>query len=149
MPPGMMDFSAETDKPSQGRPPLGAIGVVVLLVLLIPTVLYYSIAPDEPLKEGVTIFSDGRQRAYLADPGRYESAGYQDYCVLEPRDQLVIVQPPQRPDGSLLARVERSGPTDVPFCPPQATVFVRPQQVVQKENPWQEIKARLARLMAP
>ncbi|MBM4132500.1 MAG: hypothetical protein FJ245_01910 [Nitrospira sp.] len=145
----MMDPNADTPEPSHGRPPLGAIGVLVALVLLIPTILYYSIAPDEPLKEGVTIFSDGRQRAYLADPSRHEGAGYQDYCVLEPRDQLTIVQPPQRPDGSLLARVERTGPTDVPFCPPQATVFIRPQQVVQKENPWQEIKARLVRLIAP
>ncbi len=145
----MMAPNADTTGPSQARPPLGAIGVIVILVLLIPTVLYYSIAPDEPLKEGVAIFSDGRQRVYLADPGRYERVGYQDYCVLEPREQLTIVQPPQRPDGSLLARVERSGPTDVPFCPPQAAVFIRPQQVVQKESPWREIKARLARLFAP
>nr|MBI3613501.1 hypothetical protein [Nitrospirota bacterium] len=104
----MMDSNADTTGPSQGRTPLGAIGVIVALVLLIPMVLFYSIAPDEPFKESVTIFSDGRQRAYLADPGRYEGAGYQDYCVLEPRDQLTIVQPPQRPDGSLLARVERN-----------------------------------------
>lgn len=142
----MMDSNADTTGPSQGRTPLGAIGVIVALVLLIPMVLFYSIAPDEPFKESVTIFSDGRQRAYLADPGRYEGAGYQDYCILEPRDQLTIMQPPQRPDGSLLARVERTGPADMPFCPPQAAVFIRPQQVVQKQNPWGELKDRLGRL---
>lgn len=144
----MMDSNADTTEPSHGRPPLGAIGVLVALVLLIPTILYYSITPDEPLKEGVTIFSDGRQRAYLADPSRYEGAGYQDYCILEPRDQLTIMQPPQRPDGSLLARVERNEPADMPFCPPQATLFVRPQQVVQKQNPWTEFNDRLSRLLS-
>lgn len=144
-----MSAKPEPTETQPERRPLGAIGVIVALVLLIPMVLFYSIAPDEPLKEGVTIFSDGRQRLYLADPRRYEGAGYQDYCVLEPGDRLTIVQPPQRPDGSLLARVERSGPVDVPFCPPQAEVFVRPHQVVQKEHPWQEMKARLARLFAP
>jgi hypothetical protein len=144
----MTDFNADTTEPSHGRPPLVAIGVIVALVLLIPTVLFYSIAPDELLKAGVTIFSDGRQRAYLADPGRYEGTGYQDYCVLEPRDRLTIIQPPQRPDGSLLARVERTDPADVPFCPPQASVFIRPQQVVQKQNPWGEFKDRLSRLLS-
>jgi len=141
-----VDSSHETI--SRGQP-LGSIGLIVSIVLLIPTLLFYSIAPDEPFKAGVMIFADGRQRVYLADPGRYESAGYQDYCVLEPRDQLTIVQPPQRPDGSLLARVERNAPADIPFCPSHADVFVRPHQVVQKERPWQAITARLARLLAP
>nr|MBI3612002.1 hypothetical protein [Nitrospirota bacterium] len=66
----MMDTNTDATEPSQGRPPLGVIGIIIALVLLIPTVLFYSIAPDEPLKAGVTIFSDGRQRAYLADPSR-------------------------------------------------------------------------------
>jgi hypothetical protein len=144
----MMNTSRDTTEPPQGRPPLGAIGIIVALVLLIPTVLFYSIAPDEPFKEGVTIFADGRQRAYLADPSRHERAGYQDYCVLEPRDRLTIVQPPQRPDGSLLARVERDGAADLPFCPPQAAVFIRPQQVVQKQSLWGELKDRLSRSLS-
>ncbi|MDE3119814.1 MAG: hypothetical protein KGL03_12460 [Nitrospirota bacterium] len=113
-----------------------------------PTILYYAMAPDELLKAGVTIFSDGRQRVYLADPAQYERAGYQDYCVLEPRDELTIVQPPQRPDGSLLARVARMEPTVVPFCPPQADVFVRPHQVVQKQSLWRDVRERLDRLFS-
>lgn len=143
-----MDSVTNTTQPSQGRPPIGPIGVIVALVLLIPTVLFYSMAPDEPLRAGVTIFADGRQRVYLADPSQYEKTGYQDYCILEPREQLTIAQPPQRPDGSLLARVERTGPAEIPFCPSHADVFLRPHQVRQKPSPWNELNDRLGRLFS-
>lgn len=143
-----MGAEPEKIKSSSEGSPLGSIGVIVALVLLVPTILFYAMAPDELLKAGVTIFSDGRQRVYLADPAQYERAGYQDYCVLEPRDELTIVQPPQRPDGSLLARVARTDTTAVPFCPPQADIFVRPHQVAQKQSLWREVHDRLDRLFS-
>jgi hypothetical protein len=127
---------------------VGNIVLIMALVLLVPTVLFYTMAPDEPLQEGVTIFSEGRQRVYLADPARYRQSGYQQYCVLEPHVPLTIVQPAaDRPDGLILAKAQGRAPLQAPFCPPQAEVTLRSHQVRQKENLLRQIRDNLARLL--
>lgn len=129
----------------EARPPLLSIGLIVAVMLIIPAFLY-SVAPDEPLKEGVVVFSNGKQRAYLAEPASYQQAGYTNYCVLEPSDQLVVIQKPSdRPDGSLLARFEGKTAVQFPFCPPQAQVIVKAHQVIQKESLLRTIRDRIER----
>jgi hypothetical protein len=133
---------------SRRQPPLATIGLIMAVVLIIPTILFYAIAPEEPLKEGVTVFSDGRQRVYLADPERYQRLGYRHYCILESHVPLTIVQAAaDRPDGSVLAQAHEGQP-QTPFCPQQAEVTLRPHQVHQKESLWRQIKENLARLFA-
>ncbi len=127
------------DSPA-GRPPIGAIGLLVALMLILPAVLFSSFSPDEPLKEGVTVFADERPRAAFLDPDRYRAAGFEERCAVETGTRLTIVQgPAQRPDGLLLARIEGDGPAQPPFCPPQAAVLLHPHQVRQKEGFWQAV----------
>lgn len=129
-----MNSTTEKSGAPETRPPLLSISLIVAVLLIIPAFLY-SVAPEEPLKEGVVVFSSGKQRAYLADPARYQQAGYTNYCVLEPKDQLVIIQrPSDRSDGSLLVRFEGKTTIQFPFCPPQAEVIVKSHQVIQKES---------------
>lgn len=115
--------------------------------LILPAFLY-SVAPDEPLKEGVVAFSDGKQRVYFADPRRYEREGYVNYCVLESNDQVIVVQKASdRSDHALLGRFEGRGKIQFPFCPPQAEIVVKPHQVVQKESLLRELKEKLSHLL--
>jgi hypothetical protein len=108
-------------------------------MLIFPAFLY-SIAPEEPLKEGVTVFSDGKQRVYLADPQQYREAGYGTYCILEPQEQLTVLQrPSDRSDGMLSARFEGKHTVQFPFCPPHAMILAKSHQVTQKERLLQSI----------
>lgn len=134
---------------SRRPPPLATIGLIMAIVLVIPTILFYAIAPDEPLKAGVTAFSEGRQRVTLSDPERYRRLGYQHYCILESHVPLTIVQAASdRPDGSVLAQAHTQGRAQAPFCPQQAEITLRPHQVRQKESFWRQIRETLARLVA-
>lgn len=137
------------DEPPQGRS-VRTIVLVMALVLILPTLLFYAVAPDEPLKEDVAVFANGRHRAYFADPPRYRLLGYDRFCIVEADDLLMIVQKASdRPDGSLLARVQGEARPELPFCPPGAEVSIRPHQVRQKDDVLSRIKNRLARLWSP
>jgi hypothetical protein len=139
---------SEPSEPAHRQPPLATIGVIMISVLVVPTILFYAVAPEEPLQEGVSVFSDGRQRVYLADPERYRRAGYSLYCVLESHAPLTVIQAAaDRPDGSILAQAQSQGHAQAPFCPSQAEVTLRPHQVRQKESLWRQIKENLARLI--
>jgi hypothetical protein len=143
-----MAHSAEQDGAPRSRQPLLAISLIVAVMLIMPAFLY-SIAPEEPLKTGVVVFSNGRHRVAFAEPARYQRNGYESTCVLEPRDQLLIVQGlGQRPDGALLVQADAQKKLEFPFCPPQAEVVVPPHQVVQKESLWSRIRLGLAGLFS-
>src|SRR5579885_597090 len=76
------------------------------LVLLVPAFLY-TIAPEGPLRDGDSVYSTGRHIVYFVRPDRYREAGYTTYCVLEPRDPLLIVRRlPDRPGESAVARFQ-------------------------------------------
>lgn len=142
-----------TDPSHTGDPharPLGTIGLAVATVLVIPTLLFYAVAPDEPLKADVMVFAKGRHRAYFADPLAHRTLGYDRFCILEADDPLMIVQnPSDRPDGSLLARAQGHAGAELPFCPAGAEVVLRPHQVRQKDDVVSQIRTRLSRLLAP
>jgi hypothetical protein len=135
-----MDSMEGKDGTDSPRAPWGMIGVIVGMLLILPAFLY-SVAPEEPLREGVVVFSNSKQRVYLAASDRYRHNGYSNYCVLEPQEQLVILRKSSdRVDRSFVARFEGKTVIQFPFCPPQAEVIVKPHQVAQKESLLQELK---------
>ena len=129
-----MDSTEEKDETNSPRAPWVMIGLIVGVMLILPAFLY-SVAPEEPLREGVVVFSNGKQRVYLAASHRYRHNGYSNYCVLEPQEQLVILRKSSdRADRSFVAQFEGKTVIQFPFCPPQAEVVVQSHQVVQKES---------------
>lgn len=131
---------------SQTRSPLISIGLIVMGMLTIP-VLLYSTSPDGPVKEGDVVFSTGKHRAYFAQPREFEQRGYQDFCVLEKRDQLVTLTPPSaRPDGTFLAKRVGGNPKDKPYCPLQAVLVLKSHQVSLKAEVLGEIHDALVHL---
>ena len=143
-----MGSSDEQNSPSQNRSPLLPIGLIVLGMLTIPVWLY-STSPEGPVKEGDVVFSTGRHHAYFREPTRFHQLGYQNFCILEPRDQLVVLQrPAHRADGTLLAKVIGEGKTEFPFCPPQAEVILKAHQTSLKVDIWGGFKDTLAHLFS-
>ncbi|SLM47688.1 conserved protein of unknown function [Nitrospira japonica] len=119
------------DRPDSG-PPLWAMGLVVLLMIVTPLIIY-SIAPSGPIREGDTIFSEGSITVPLAHPLLYDRARFDGSCLLDPEDPLmVITQPVERVDGLILAKVQGKTMIEWPFCPPQAEVLLTMQQITQK-----------------
>ncbi|WP_447979390.1 hypothetical protein [Candidatus Nitrospira bockiana] len=138
-----MDSMDEEQAAAARRRALVSLALIIGAMLLIPAFLY-SLAPEEPLKEGVTVFANGRHRAYLLDPEAYRALGYTGYCVLEPHDPLIVVKPAGEAAGaSMVARIEGKTKAEFPFCPPAARVLVKPHQVIQKEGLWSDLKERL------
>jgi hypothetical protein len=123
------------------RRALMRVSLIVLMMLMIPVFLY-SVAPEEPVKEGMVVYASAEQRAYFEEPERYHAMGYTTYCILEPQDSLVIVRAVS--DGSLAARADTKSRVEFPVCPPHAVVIVQTHQVTQKQSLWLELKHVLA-----
>jgi hypothetical protein len=122
----------QRSKSSESWPPLWSIGLAVAVMLIVPLVLY-SMAPPGPIREGDTVFASGRHTVALVDWGRYEQAGYEQSCVVEPRDPMIIIRrPSDRPESSLVAEVQGKTKMEFPFCPPHAKVIVKPHEVNTK-----------------
>lgn len=133
----------------QNPNPLLPVGFIVLGMLTIPIWLY-STSPTGPVKEGDVVFSTGRHRAYFMEPDRFQALGYRNFCVLEPRDQLIVLQPPaHRADGTLTAKTIGGAMEEFPLCPPQATVILKPHQASLKVDVWGGIKDTLANVLPP
>jgi len=143
-----MDSSDEQNRRAQNQNPLLPIGFIVLGMLTIPVWLY-STSPEGPVKEGDVVFSTGRHHAYFIEPSRFQPLGYQNFCILEPRDQLVVLQrPAHRADGTLAAKFIGETKTEFPFCPPQAEVLLKPHQASLKVDIWGGFKDNLAHLFS-
>lgn len=128
------------DEMPPAEPPLWSIGLVVLLILVAPLLLY-SLAPTGPLREGDTIFSEGQQRARPAP--RTEHDG--ESCLLDPGTPLIILERPMdRPDGTVLAQVQGNPTSEWPFCPPHAEVLLEAHQIDQQPALVDAVKTRLA-----
>jgi hypothetical protein len=138
------------NEPQRSRQPLVAIGLVVVVMLLIPMFLY-PVAPADPVKEGNVVFSRGKQMVSLYEPAFYRQHGYTDRCVLEPDDQLIILQTSiDGPVRMILARTHgRPLKTEFPFCPQDAKVLLKPEQLAQKASLLVLLKESLASLFAP
>ncbi|MGH7232323.1 MAG: hypothetical protein ACREJU_13340 [Nitrospiraceae bacterium] len=142
-----MDSTPKRRDTGESWPPLWSIGLAVAVMLIIPVILY-SMAPSGPIREGDTVFANARHAVELVDWGRYEQAGYEQSCVLEHRDPLIIVRrPSDRPGSALVAEVQGKIQIEFPFCPPHAKVIVKPHHITQKPSILSDIKDNLARLL--
>ena len=134
-----------TDK-SKDRNPLFPIGFIVLGMLTIPIWLY-STSPEGPVKEGDVVFSTGRHYVYFIEPSRFQQFGYKTFCILQPRGQLIVLQPSShRADGTLTAKVLGETKNDFPFCPSQAEVILKSHQASLKIDIWGGFKDTLTGL---
>ncbi len=146
-----MAGNSEDDKDQTIRSPLVPIGLTVLGILILPMFLY-SNAPEGPIKEGDVVFSTGRHRVHFVEPTRYQALGYQSFCVLEPRDQLIVTQrPASRADKSLIARpleTLKNEKNQFPFCPSEADVIVHSHQATLQVDTWSGLKDTFRNLLS-
>ena len=78
------------------------------------------------------------------EPARFQQLGYRNFCILEPRDQLLVLQhPAHRPDGTLAAKILGETKRGFPFCPPQAEVILKIHQASLKVDVWGGFKDTL------
>lgn len=135
----MSDSSdSHTDDPR--RNPLIPIGLAILTVLVIPP-LIYSIGPQGPIKKDNVVFSTGQHRAYFAQMNQFQILGYQGFCVLEAREQLLIVESAEaREDRTYLAEKMGARKTGFPGCPSHARVLLHEHQITLKPDMWGAIK---------
>lgn len=140
-----VNFSAENET-AQSWPPLWSIGLAIAVMLIVPAILY-SMAPAGPIREGDTVFGSGRHIVVLAHPTDYQRAGYENTCVLEFRDPLLVMsRPAESPAGPFRAQIQGKTKLEFPFCPPQAEVILKPYHVFQKPNLLTDLKDSLTQI---
>lgn len=141
-----VNFTAENKETAQSWPPLWSIGVAIAAMLIVPAILY-SMAPEGPIREGDTVFGSGRHRVVLAHPTDHQRAGYENTCMLEFRDPLLVMsRPAESQAGPFRAQVQGKTKLEFPFCPPQAEVMLKPHQVFQKPNLLTDLKESLIQI---
>jgi hypothetical protein len=141
-----MSTPLPSDESNRTEPPLWSIGLAVVIILGAPLFLY-SLAPTGPLREGDTVFSDGQQRAQLSKPSADLPLQPNDTCLLDHGNPLIVLRDPNdRPDGSIIAQVQGRPAIEWPFCPPHAEVLLKPHQMFQKPAVFSGVKELLARL---
>jgi hypothetical protein len=129
------------------EPPLWSIGLAAAVIVLAPVVLY-SIAPDGPIREGDTVFSNGAHKVPLFQPDRYQQAGYESTCLLDPQDPLIVTHPPSEgPDDAIIVQVQGKSTIEWPFCPPQAELLVKRYHIAQQPNLLRDLADRVRRLV--
>ena len=131
---------------NQKRNPLIPIGFAILVVLVIPPFIY-SLGPKGPIKKDYVVFSTGEHRAYFDDERRYQSLGYQGYCVLQIREQLLVLESAEaRADGTYLAEKISSGKQEFPSCPSRSRLILHDHQITLRPNMWGGLQDALARV---
>ena len=125
----------DQDKPTTIKHPFLASILAFLAVALLPLLLY-PLAPADPLAVGHMVYAAGKERVTLLNPPRYERYGFDTTCILEAREQIIIMESPTtRGDQTLIARMhESSDPIQFPYCPPRAELIVQLHQVKSKEG---------------
>ncbi len=96
----------EDDTEDSSRTPLIPIGLTIVMVLMVPVFLY-SVGPEGPLKVGDVVFATDRHRVKFIDPKIPQTQGYQDFCILESRVQLVVQKIEKASKGREGRMVER------------------------------------------
>lgn len=128
-------MSRDDDKPTTIKHPFLAVTLAFLAVALLPLLLY-PLAPADPLAVGHVVYAAGKERVTLLNAPRYERFGFETTCILEAKEQIIIMEgPATRTDRTILARMhESSHPIQFPYCPPRAEVVVQQHQVKTKEG---------------
>jgi hypothetical protein len=129
------------------RHPLLAVTAVALFTMAIPFVIA-GVAPEGPAREGDTVFASGKHVVYFRDPARFMAAGYVNHCVLEPRDQLLVLPKiGDVPDDTLVTRMEtKKARAEQPFCPIRAELLVKAHQVMKRDGLLAHLQDAVARL---
>ena len=143
-----MNHSSDSHTDDPRRNPLIPIGLAILTVLVIPP-LIYSIGPRGPIKKDNVVFSTGHQRVSFVEKNQFKILGYQGFCVLETRDQLLIVESAEaREDGSYLAEKMGARKTGFPGCPSHARILVYEHQITLKPDMWGGIEDTWSRIFS-
>ncbi|RMH32769.1 MAG: hypothetical protein D6690_12765 [Nitrospirae bacterium] len=130
------------------RSPLLPIGIIVLSMLALPALLS-STVPDGPVKDGDVVFSTDQHRVYFVHPERFEALGYADFCLLQPREQLLIMRTlAAREPTMFIARTIRQPSPAFPFCPSQADLMVKSHQITLKATVWGGLSDLLAHVFS-
>jgi hypothetical protein len=111
-------------------------------------VFLYSVGPEGPLKIGDVVFATDRHRVKFVDPNIPQTQGYQEFCILESRVQLVVQKIDTLPGSSMVAEpigVER---IEVPYCPPRISVLLQPYQVTLKADIWGGLRDTLLNVVS-
>jgi len=142
----MAEFSEEnTDEPKKN--PLIPIGLAVLAVLIVPPFIY-SIGPQGPIKKDHVVFSTGHYRAYFEEKTQFHILGYQGFCVLEAREQLLVLESAAaREDGMYLAKKFGTS-TGFPSCPSHSKVLLHEHQITLKPDMWGGLSDTLSRFFS-
>jgi hypothetical protein len=141
------DHSPEDDTSGSSRTPLIPIGLAIITVLVVPVFLY-SVGPEGPLKVGDVVFATDRHRVNFVDPNIPQTQGYQEFCILESRVQLVVQKIDTMAGHLMVAEpigVER---IEVPYCPPRTSVLLQSYQVTLKADIWGGLRDTLSNLVS-
>ncbi|MDH5427013.1 MAG: hypothetical protein OEZ57_01945 [Nitrospirota bacterium] len=138
----MDDHSSESPKT-----PLISIGAAIVVVLLVP-VLLYSVGPEGPLKVGDVVFSTDRHRVKFVDATLAQTQGYQEFCILESRVQLVVQSTEPITGGTVVAEPIGVETNEVPYCPPRTSVFLHPYQATLKANIWGGLRDTVSKFVS-
>jgi hypothetical protein len=131
------------------EPPLWSIAAAGAVIVLTPMLLY-SLAPDGPIREGDTVFSNGSHKVPLFQPDRYREVGYKSTCLLDPKDPLIVTHAPaEGPDDMIIAQVQGKNRIEWPFCPPQAELLVQRNYITQQPSLLQDLRDGMVRLFKP
>ena len=141
------DQSSEYDTSGSSRTPLIPIGIAIITVLMVPVFLY-SVGPEGPLKVGDVVLATDRHRVKFVDPKIPQTQGYQDFCILESRVQLVVQKIERMAEGSMVAEPIGVEKMDVPYCPPQTSILLNPYQVTLKADLWGALRDTLSNLVS-
>lgn len=136
-----------SDDEQKGNP-LRAIGCTILAVLIIPPFIY-SMGPKGPIKKDDVVFSTGQHRAYFEDRTQYQAVGYRGYCVLQPRDQLLVLESAAtRSDEAYLLQNIGTTKPEFPLCPSQSKVILYDHQITVKPDLWGGVQDTMTRLFS-
>lgn len=141
------DYLPEDEASGSSRTPLIPIGLAIITVLIVPVVLY-SVGPEGPLKVGDVVFATDRHRVKFSDPNIPQTQGYQDFCILESRVQLVVQKIDTMSGSSMIAEPIGVEKIDVPYCPPRTSVLLHPYQVTLKADIWGGLRDTLSNLVS-
>ena len=121
--------SSDSNGQRSKKNPLIPIGLTILAILFVPPFIY-SIGPNGPIKKDNVVFSTGQYRAYFVNKSQYQILGYDDFCVLQVRDQLLVLESAEsREDGVYLTQKIGTRKRAFPDCPSQSKVFLHEYQI--------------------
>jgi len=142
------DEEPERDPSESKKSPLIPIGLAIMAVLLVPVGMY-SMGPEGPIKKGDVVFSTGQHRVYFEEAGAYDAFGYPSYCVLEAREQLLVLDSAAtRSDGTFVAQPLGTSLREFPSCPTSARINLHMHQLTLKADILGELRDTLTRLFS-